>query len=198
MSRHNPSPSSDPWLDLETTWQAETLPPPAGQAQEIARLGRRQQRIRRLVVFSEVLICLIFSAWSILWLTQGSLPEQIAATFVLTVILFAALARRHAWFQRRWPDDEPPHEKIQRLLDRNAEGFRGLRLGHGLLWMEVIFFLVWLPLKNGSQNAEWPVGSYAFLAFWTLLYLVGLWLSKRHLQRERRLLEEIRVDITAG
>lgn len=187
---------SESWSDLESAWQeSDHRPETTRQSALIARLGRRRRWIDRAVVIGELLVVLIFGSLAIQWLWTGSPAHRVAGGFVLTLLVVVSILRRRAWFGRRLIPADAPARFVHTLLERNAAGYRAVRLAWGLLAVQVVFFAVWLPWSTDPQSLQ---GSYVFLVLWTGCSLVTIRAAQRYLDRERRRLKTLRDELDDG
>ena len=192
----------DPWQTLEASWRdpgADVVgpepPDPATFGQRTARIGRRQRRIAIMVWAGEALVALVFGSLALFWLWQGSSSDRMAGAFVLTLLAAVGPLRRRTW-QRSGPALEaPPDRYLEDLLERNSQGLRSLRLGLRVLGAQILFFLLWLPVRLDPFTLPGLLRVYAYLAAWSLGFLITLFLARRFLTRERHHLEALRRDL---
>ena len=205
--------SKDLWDALGATWREPADPvidnpvtgaPAAGTvsvadpsaiALRVARLGRRQRRLTRLLIAVELGVVLVFGGASLLWIAAGPIHLRVAGLFILPLLLVVAWLRRGSWLDRRPLPAVPPTELVELLLERNRSAYGALTFAKVLALVETLFFVVWIPWAAG-----WPsLGDLLFEALWLAAILIILAMvlrfSRLHLDRERSRLDALRREL---
>lgn len=195
----------EPWDSLVSTWQgdevdgldsnrSDRLKESVELGRRSAKLGRRQRALALLFVGGEILVCLIFAGLSVHWILFGTVELRGAAFFVLPLLVVVAWMRRRSWRDRRPLPDLPPGRFIELLIERNGASYQALRFGRGLAWVEIVFFILWIPWAQDFDAARF-MPRLAGLGLFMVVFFGALHMARTYLDREREQLLHLRREL---